>query len=232
MKPGMLLYREELGMLLMMTVEDAGEAIRLLARRFLRDIEPQTDNERIADFLASALPKLDKDIAEYDKKVSAGQTGGRQSASKRQAQSKQNSSTSQAQAKHTTSTSQAEAKQEPSTSQQNIEQGTIEQGTKNIEQGIGRAFRPPTVEEVRQYCQERGNWISAERFVDHYAANGWRVGKAPMKDWKAAVRNWEKNEYKGQQSNKPLSDGDFVSHNWDYDKLQAIAESRIYGGAQ
>lgn len=55
-------------------------------------------------------------------------------------------------------------------------------------------FIPPTLEEVKAYCQERGNSIDPERFIDHYTANGWVVGKskAKMKDWKASVRTWEK----------------------------------------
>lgn len=216
MKPGMILYREELGMLLMMTAEDAGEAIRLLARRFLRDIEPETDNERIADFLASALPKLDKDIAEYEKKVSAGQAGGKQSASKRQAQSK-----------HTASTSQAEAKQEASTGQRNKEQGTRNIELKNKEPVVV-AFRPPTLDEVKEYCDERNSGISAEHFYDYYSSNGWQVGRTKMKDWKAAVRTWERTEFKRSEpkTTTTLADGDFISHDWDYDKLQAIAEAR------
>ena len=52
----------------------------------------------------------------------------------------------------------------------------------------------PTVDEVAAYCQERGNSVNAQRFVDYYTANGWMVGKSPMKDWKAAVRNWEKSD--------------------------------------
>lgn len=57
-----------------------------------------------------------------------------------------------------------------------------------------KTFKPPSVEEVAAYCRERGNQVTPERFVDHYTANGWRVGgKAPMKDWRAAVRTWESN---------------------------------------
>lgn len=52
----------------------------------------------------------------------------------------------------------------------------------------------PSVEEVREYCFERGNSVDAETFVDFYASKGWKVGNAPMKDWKAAVRTWEKRE--------------------------------------
>ena len=54
----------------------------------------------------------------------------------------------------------------------------------------GKKFKPPTLLEVENYCAERGLQIDAERFIDHYASNGWRVGNSPMKDWQAAVRNW------------------------------------------
>jgi hypothetical protein len=65
-------------------------------------------------------------------------------------------------------------------------------------------FTPPSIDEVRAYCQERGNGVDAERFIDYYNANGWRVGKNAMKDWRAAVRTWEKNGYGngGNYSNK------------------------------
>ncbi len=55
-------------------------------------------------------------------------------------------------------------------------------------------FSPPGVDEVRAYCAEKGYSIDPEHFVDHYTANGWKVGKAPMKDWKAAVRNWDRKD--------------------------------------
>lgn len=61
-------------------------------------------------------------------------------------------------------------------------------------------FIPPTVEDVREYCLERCNNVDAQHFVDHYTSNGWKVGKNPMKDWKATVRTWERNGYeKGKQ---------------------------------
>ena len=55
-------------------------------------------------------------------------------------------------------------------------------------------FSPPTVEEVRTYCKERSNGIDAAAFVDFYAARGWMAGRNHMKDWKAAVRLWERRE--------------------------------------
>lgn len=55
-------------------------------------------------------------------------------------------------------------------------------------------FIPPTVEEVKEYCWERMNNVDAQRFVDFYESKGWMVGKNKMKDWKAAVRNWERTQ--------------------------------------
>lgn len=52
-------------------------------------------------------------------------------------------------------------------------------------------FVAPTVEQVKEYCLERGNEVDPNRFVDFYASKGWVVGKTKMKDWKAAVRGWE-----------------------------------------
>ena len=53
-----------------------------------------------------------------------------------------------------------------------------------------RRFVPPTPQQVREYAESRGDAIDAERFCDHYASKGWRIGRSPMKDWKAAARNW------------------------------------------
>ena len=74
---------------------------------------------------------------------------------------------------------------------------------------IGRKrFEKPSLADVQAYCAERGNSVDAQKFVDYYESNGWRVGKNPMKDWRAAVRTWERNN---QQSNqrvllKPMLD--------------------------
>lgn len=63
----------------------------------------------------------------------------------------------------------------------------------SISKENGRAvFQKPTVDEVRAYCDERGNSVNAETFVDFYTSKGWKVGNTPMKDWKAAVRTWER----------------------------------------
>lgn len=58
----------------------------------------------------------------------------------------------------------------------------------------GAKFRAPTTEEVAQYAKEANLTIDAALFCDHYASKGWKVGKSPMKDWKAAARNWDRRD--------------------------------------
>ena len=89
----------------------------------------------------------------------------------------------------------------------------------NIEKKNGDAikrFKAPTIEQAKEYFADKGYMESeAERFVDHFTANGWKVGKSPMKDWKAAARNWMRNvkDWNGgyQQTMAELPDeGDFL----------------------
>lgn len=71
-----------------------------------------------------------------------------------------------------------------------------------------RAFVPPSVEEVRAYCLERGNGIDSQYFVDYYDARGWMIGKNKMKDWRAAVRTWERNNSSGFERKEETPIGD------------------------
>ena len=63
-------------------------------------------------------------------------------------------------------------------------------------------FKPPSVDDVRAYIAENGYSVDPEAFVDFYTANGWKIGKNLMKDWKAAVRTWARKENEhGQNGN-------------------------------
>ena len=65
-----------------------------------------------------------------------------------------------------------------------------------------KRFEKPTLSEIKQYCIERNNNVNAAHFYDYYESNGWKVGKNSMKDWKAAVRTWERSEYRKPNSKK------------------------------
>lgn len=89
-------------------------------------------------------------------------------------------------------------------------------------------FTPPSIEEVATYCRERGNGVDASRFVDFYSSKGWMVGKSRMKDWKAAVRNWERSrDEKATPAKKPGYN--VQHHDGDLSDLQKAAIQRMLG---
>jgi len=66
-----------------------------------------------------------------------------------------------------------------------------------------KKFQKPKVEEIQSYCKEIGANINAEQFYDYYESKGWMIGKNKMKDWKAAVRTWKRNN--SSSSNKSVA---------------------------
>ncbi len=81
-------------------------------------------------------------------------------------------------------------------------------------------FIPPTVEEVKSYCQERKNNIDPEQFVAFYSSKGWKVGAQPMKDWKMSVITWEK------RSNKSISIKPKVDRSYDLESADQIMKKK------
>lgn len=76
-------------------------------------------------------------------------------------------------------------------------------------------FQKPSLEDVREYCISRGNRVDPEQFFNFYESKGWIIGKSPMKDWRAAVRTWEKREKEiPQRKRSPLTKNESVlEHN-------------------
>lgn len=74
-----------------------------------------------------------------------------------------------------------------------------------------KRFVKPTLSEIEQYCIERNNNVNAAQFYDYYESNGWKVGKNSMKDWKAAVRTWERSEYRNVKVSKKQQAIDVVN---------------------
>lgn len=67
-------------------------------------------------------------------------------------------------------------------------------------------FKKPTIDEIDTYCRESENYIDVGRFYDFYESKGWKVGKSPMKDWRAAVRNWARSQKPAPASRKTADD--------------------------
>ena len=90
-----------------------------------------------------------------------------------------------------------------------LRQDSVGEVIEEAEPPTRKRFVPPTVDEVRDYCYDRGNSVDPQRFVDYYTSNGWMVGKNKMKDWKAAVRTWEQKDQgkpKAKGSSNPFLD--------------------------
>lgn len=85
-----------------------------------------------------------------------------------------------------------------------------------------KRFAPPTIDEVRDYCNENGYRIDAEAFVDHYQSVGWKVGQKPMKDWRASVRTWVRRDKERMPKKGETS--------FDTDDFFEAASRRAYAG--
>lgn len=90
--------------------------------------------------------------------------------------------------------------------QQEQPQGLMERPTEIPQDRIprrpsptGHRFQKPTIEEIQAYIAEKGYNVDGERWLAYYESNGWKVGKNPMKDWKAAIRTWAASDRKTQQ---------------------------------
>ena len=77
-----------------------------------------------------------------------------------------------------------------------------------------KRFMPPTLDQILFYCNERLNNVDANKFIDHYTSNGWLVGKNKMKDWKAAVRTWEKSNFDKPKANDKYQRDIQALQNW------------------
>ena len=185
--------------------------------------------------VAAAMFALVRPTLETSRKKSAsGKNGG----SKPKASAKQSESREEANGKQNESKTEANAKQDESKAEaiKDIrikDKGYKDKGYKEDIDITGKLsgidklggntrakrFTPPTLEEVAAYCRERGNSVSPERFIDYYTSNGWKVGRNPMKDWKAAVRNWEKGE-------KPKAQGKDTGFDTNNPFLEMLEERR------
>ena len=91
-------------------------------------------------------------------------------------------------------------------------------------ESIGR-FAPPTSQDVSEFCKEKGiDNFDVERFIDFYTSKGWMVGKNKMKDWRAAVRNWVRQDKATNPSKPPKpkqnSFTNYPQRSYDYAELE------------
>ena len=164
-----------------LTDEEAGRLYRAMLAYAKDGSEPElSGNERF--LWTVAKQHIDREAATYENMVNARREAGRKSGEVRREQKEQTGTTM-------SKTNQDKDKEKDNDKDKDKERVCMS--------AAGAASRPrtapPSLEEIESYCRERGNQVNPRRFHAFYTANGWRIGKVPMKDWKAAVRGWETN---------------------------------------
>lgn len=137
------------------------------------------DKDETGEGVAAGVLNLVKPIIDANsRKAEAGRKGGQARASKAQANA-------------------SKVKQEASKAKLNRKEEIVNSKKEKEKEKEKETSTPkhPTVEQVREYAAKAGINLDAERFVDYYTANGWKVGgRTPMKDWQAAARNWARRD--------------------------------------
>lgn len=164
------------------------------------------DKDETGEGVAAGVLNLVKPIIDANsRKAEAGRKGGQARASKAQANA-------------------SKVKQEASKAKLNRKEEIINSKKEKEKEKEKETSTPkhPTVEQVREYAAKAGLNLDAERFVDYYTANGWKVGgRTPMKDWQAAARNWARRDT--QKPAKPSKGFDYENQrNYSADDYAAL----------
>ena len=168
----------------------------------------------------SAKQAIDRARAESEKQTANGSRGGRpRSAQNKPTETQQNPTKPNKTQQNPTKPMETPKDKEKETEKE-LKETTLSGGK---EKPLTR-FSPPSVDDVESYCRERQNDVNAQRFVDFYAAKGWRIGKEPMKDWKAAVRTWEARDSEPGKPAKTVSAHQYEQRHYQPGELDAMGE--------
>lgn len=175
---------------------EGDELIGMIVRYLATGEEPEPRTDAQEAVITSVMPVLTKSRA----RIIAGSNGGSKAPSK--------------QASKTASKTGSNGASDAASKAPSEEEEELGRGIRKEEAEEKRArFRAPALEEVAayasEYCEKQRlskAGFDAEHFIDHYAANGWRVGRTPMKDWKATVRNWIRKDC------KPMGGGSYAKY--------------------
>lgn len=173
------------------------DAYDAIVKYALCGLEP--DLSSLPDAAAIAFEMARPNIDASRKKAEAGRKGGAICLSE---EDKQTVSKPQANRKQTEAKPKQEKEQEQDKDKEQGQMSIVSVGASAAPPAGGTdgtppkriVFRPPTLDEVAQYCAERHNNVDPQKFIDFYESKGWMIGKNRMRDWKAAVRTWEKRD--------------------------------------
>lgn len=211
MKDSFSIYRNTLEALESLPPDIAVKIVSYIGHYAMDDELPDSDNMIAYSFFCQIKPLIDKS----KKKTEAGRTGGKANVKQTEANGKQ---------------TEANMKQTEANGKQ-IEAVNKKVESRNIKEIVPKGttkkkFQPPSIDEVREYISQQGYSIDAEKFVDYYESKGWVVGKSPMKDWKAAVRNWSRTQR--QEVTAKANGFDLMTpRNFDWDAFGRAVDMRV-----
>lgn len=207
-KKSVILYLNAIEQWNMLSDDQAGVLIKALLRYSKTGDRLETSDGALAMAFSFMAAQIDRDSDKYNQKCEKNRQIALEREEKRRAEREQYNTNVHERTQKTTKSTETETETGTETE---TETGTIINNNKSscnsecIEtHSRSKKFVIPSLEQVKAYCEERNNRVNAERFYSYYQSNGWKVGKNPMKDWKAAVRNWESNGYKNDAA--PESD--------------------------
>lgn len=184
MKNSFVMYTDYMQHLEIMDMEQRGVFLTAVMKYASGGDLPEMDGMvRMAFSFAKA--QMDRDNEQYQKTIEARREAGRQGGIAKANSAKQN----MAKVANASIASQTVTNL-PDTVTDN--DTVLKKKDTDVSKEKASRFLPPTLDEVRGYCLEKGYPVDAERFIDFYESKGWFVGKNKMKDWKAAVRNWNR----------------------------------------
>lgn len=179
------------------------EAYRLLFEYALYGVEPESDDAIAVGFFKLMRPQIDANNKRRENGCKGGKKDTEAEPNDNQTSTKPEPNDNQSLTEAEPNPNQTVTKPEPNNNQSMTKEGAKEKDkvkdkdkdkdkVKDKDKEREYGFRPPSIDEVRRYCLERGNNINPEQFIDFYSAKGWFVGKNKMKDWQAAIRTWER----------------------------------------
>lgn len=190
MKNSFVMYTDYMEQVSMLSREQRGDLFTAIMAYASNTELPNMDGVTMMAF-CFIRSQMDRDRSKYqetiEKRREAGKQGGRPKA---------NGSDEKAKKANGFSEKQTEAKKADNVNvneNEDEDEKEKKKGT-NVPKEKSR-FVPPSVENVTEYCRENDyRYVDANHFVDFYISKNWYVGKNKMKDWKAAVRNWQRQE--------------------------------------
>ncbi len=206
--------------------EQMGKLIRAVFDYEDSGVEPDMDDLIVSMAFDVIKVDLDKNHAKYEEIVEKRKEAGRKGGKRKQTQANE----ANAKFAKQTQANQADNDNDSVSDNDNDSVTPIVGVSKGDARGKRTRFSPPAPEDIREYCREKKITVDADRFIDYYSAQGWKLSNGnPMKDWKAAVRNWSREKRPVARSGTTNRFNDFEQRNYDYNAMERALTMK--GGA-